>query len=193
MTFLGLFTSYFLEKSHSSSVSSPFHLSAHASPVLSLSFPLPSLLLLQRHLRSISVFSPSSMWLQPFSHPTSNQTHSAYWWSSNGLQVDSYLSSHEAPSLSPPPFNPPPPHLQPTMWHWHYGMFYITVCVKWLPWGFCIGGTSYKHPLHINWPLSVPSLLCCSVKVYIFLLQKKIKYIHNVCDFSVVTFQCYSI
>lgn len=98
MSFLSLFTSYFFEKSLilSLSVSSPLHLYAHDSPVLSLSFPPPPLHLPWRHLRSISVFSPSSMWLQPFSHSTSNQTYSAYWWSSKGPQVDFYLSLHEA-------------------------------------------------------------------------------------------------
>lgn len=71
------------------SISNPF----------SLSYPLPPPLLPWHHLRSISVFSPPSMWLQPFSHPTSNQTYSAYWWSSKGPQVDFYLSMHEASSL----------------------------------------------------------------------------------------------
>lgn len=44
-------------------------------------------------------FFPPSMWLQPFSHPTSNQPYTAFRWSSDGLQVDFYLSVHEAPFL----------------------------------------------------------------------------------------------
>ena len=53
------------------SISNPFCLSPPPPPP-------PPPLLPQHHLRSISVFSPSSMCLQPFSHPTSNQTYSAY-------------------------------------------------------------------------------------------------------------------
>lgn len=113
MSCFRLFTFHFFERSlvFSPSVSSPLHLCASIPPLsdvpsfchsLSLSsssvFPPPSLLP-QRHLSSISVFSPPSMCLQPFSHPTSNQTYSACWWSSNGPEVEFYLSMHEAPSL----------------------------------------------------------------------------------------------
>lgn len=97
------------------------------SPILSLSCP-PPLFLPWRHLRSISAFSPPSMWLQPFSHPTSNQTYSAYWWSSKGPQVDVYLSLHEAPSASFQSNTPPNPYtlreapvwvLNTQHWLWH--------------------------------------------------------------------------
>lgn len=58
-----------------------------------------------------SLFFPPSMWLQPFSHPTSNQPCSAFWSSSDGPQVDFYLSVHEAPflHLHPPNNIPSPP------------------------------------------------------------------------------------
>lgn len=153
MSFLCLFKSYFFEKFLvlSPSVSSPFHLSAYDSVYLqsflslSLSFPPPPLLT-RRHLRSISVFSPPSMWLQPFSHPTSNQTYSAYWWSSKGPQVDFQLSMHEAPSphlhsptQHPLNFNPQPlsfleeifhlgvEHMALTLWHVFYHRSLYTV------------------------------------------------------------------
>lgn len=58
-----------------------------------------------------SLFFPPSVWLQPFSHPTSSQPCSAFWWSSDGPQVDFYLSVHEAPflHLHPPNNIPSPP------------------------------------------------------------------------------------
>jgi len=64
----------------------------------------------RRHLRSISVFSPPSMWSQPFSHPTSSQTYSAYRWSSKRPQVDFYLIMHDASSQLQP--------LQPLYFLW---------------------------------------------------------------------------
>lgn len=93
-----------------------------------LSFP-PSLLSLH-HLRSISVFSPPSMWLQPFSHPTSNQTYSAYWWPSEGPQVDFYQSLHEAPPLLlqlPTSQTPSPTMHQPTSLFF-LNIFYLLGC-----------------------------------------------------------------
>lgn len=60
-------------------------------------FIMASLLPLH-HIRSISVFSPPSMWLQPFSHLTSTQTYSGCWWSSKRPQVYLCLSLHEASS-----------------------------------------------------------------------------------------------
>lgn len=99
-TFLKLSRHVFLWLSFSSSPSL-----LRLPPCASFFFQVvPSLLLLllllpQLPLRSISVFSPPSMWLQPFSHPTSNQPYSALRWSSHGPQVDFYLSVHEAPFL----------------------------------------------------------------------------------------------
>lgn len=134
MSFLSLFASYFVAKSQFP------HPSICLPMTLSLFTP-PPLLLLRRHLRPISVFSSSSMWLQPFSHSTSNQTYSAYWGSSKGPQVDVSLSLHEAPSLCL--------HLHPSQrlsmgspwfglnaWHWHFGMFTSLLpqrlCLAWI-------------------------------------------------------------
>lgn len=115
-----LYILFLWEISLSPSVFSTLHLSAYDSvylqSFLSLSFPPPPppLPLPQRHLRSISVFSPPSMCLQPFSHPTSNQTYSAYWWSSKGPQVDFYLRNAWSPFSAPLLSNPTPPQLQST-------------------------------------------------------------------------------
>lgn len=179
-----LFTFHFFERSlvFSPSVSSPLHLCASIPPLsdapsfyLSLSlfssssvFPPPPLLP-QRHLSSISVFSPPSMCLQPFSHPTSNQTYSACWWSSNGPQVDFYLSMHEAPSLHILLLTPPLPTHQPFVfsensfiwvldtWHWHYyGIINRTLDTMFTDLPLTKLTCSQKKLLHIGLLMSVP-------------------------------------